>query len=115
MSNFLTRIKDLLKPSNINRSGMPRGKVIVDERDLIELVSDFERVDSDMRLYHHFYKDNSDNYTLLRSAIVQMWHRDGKNPENIMYVFTDELRRLTKEKEDNLLNTNYYKKGGFRL
>lgn len=111
MSNFLTRIKDLLKPNNMSRHGTPRGKVLVDERDLLELVHNFERVDADMRLAYYFYKDNRNHYVLLRSAIEQMWNSDGKSPENIMYVFTDELRRLAKEKEDNLLNTNYYKKG----
>lgn len=115
MSTFLTRLKDLLKPNNINRHGLPRGKVLVDEKDLYELVHHFECVDSDMRLLHYFYKDNTCKYNLLRSAIEQMWHSDNKSPENIMYVFTDELRRLTKEKEDDLLNTTYYKKGDFRL
>ena len=93
--SFIKRIKKVLNQAVFR--GYPRGQVLVDEKDLEELVNHFERLDASARLTDAFHKNN-DDYHLLRCSIEQMWYSNDKKSDEIMYVFTEELSRLQKEK-----------------
>jgi hypothetical protein len=85
------------------------GKVVVNRRALEELVSHFERVDSELRSRYSADKESFMRH--LRDAITAAWHRSDKNGERTMMVIMDTLHPLLIEKEklsNRLLKAHRY-------
>ncbi|MDC0644081.1 hypothetical protein OAP32_00725 [Crocinitomicaceae bacterium] len=92
---FINRIKKVLHPDT--RQGCPRGKVIVDEKDLQELVHHFERMDSELRL-DDAYRRNENANRILHCAIQRIWFATGENADAVTLEFAQTVRQLLIDK-----------------
>ena len=92
---FIKRIKKALDPRT--RHGCPRGKVVVGERDLQELVHHFERMDSELRLDDAYRRNEHANH-ILHCAIQRIWFATGENVDAVTLEFSQTIRQLLIDK-----------------
>lgn len=98
---WLERIKTALF-DDCYRRGVPRGKVVVDESDLLHLLGSFESVDAELRLLNAVERGEYVNSShLLDMHIRKMWKSDGQSADQIMFVFSNVIKELLAEKERN--------------
>ena len=76
---------------------MPRGKTIVDSRDLNVLLENFESLDSKFRSTDP-YSEVAPIEQRLNWIIEEMWHQNDKQADQIMMVFSQSIAGLVKEK-----------------
>ena len=95
--SFINRIKKALHPRT--RHGCPRGKVVVDEKDLQELVHHFESMDSSIRL-DNAERRNGDARHILHCAIQRIWFDTGENADVVTLEFSQTMRQLLVDKLD---------------
>lgn len=98
--NFLENIKKALfdprfRQRNQGR-GMPLGQTLVNDRDLVELVERFEGLDLDMRAIVLDKREDCDNQKL-GNLIRQMWHNNGKNSDEVLFIFSGVIKKLLEE------------------
>ena len=96
--DFLKRIKTALFDEHCRyQRGMPRGKTIVDSRDLIILLEHFESLDSKARS-NYPSAEAAPLEQRLNWIIKEMWHQNGKQADQIMMVFSQLIADLVNEK-----------------
>lgn len=95
--NFLLRIKaELFDPKARQCRGLHPSKTGVETRDLIKLVDHFESLDADIRAIALDKRTDCDNQKL-DNLIRQMWHRNGKDSDEILFTFSDTIKKLIDE------------------
>jgi hypothetical protein len=99
---FLESIKQDINPNSIIRGPRPpKGFELVKTSDIRELVRSFERLDSEARAIDAVSRNEDENYQLI-CLINKMWHSNGKKADDILFLFADELQKLTNEKQKDI-------------
>lgn len=96
MSNFINRIRKAMHPKY--RRGCPSGKVLLDEKDLTELLHHFENSDSVLRRMDGVKRGESPRH-IMQLAMEELWHATGQQADDVTHVFAITMARLLSEQE----------------
>ncbi len=97
---FLKRLDSAIN-NDRHRRGLPMDKVMVNDRDLRELIHNFEKLDSEARLDHSLGRPDTTPSRHLELAIISCWHSSGDKSDQVTEVFSRVVSELYRERMNN--------------